>query len=249
MGFIAIGALVYTLTYRPWVGLSHRTEEPKGVVESLVPSLRSTGLRQHLAIKKWGTIQVLSKPAAIQPATKVGIDEEKEADAKEGQEGKPVSATPLASLDPAPAIHHPAPSPGREHVRHTAKGAVQQKAVAEAETDPSLTHGVMAKFEASDEEAESDAVKESLPALPRRAEISRVMSGIRQPIQRCYDVNMVPGTVDVKLTIEGRSGRVIKSDISGESSTATCIRSLTENVRFPRFAQDQIVVHYPYSFR
>ncbi len=244
MGFIALGALVYGLTYRPWVGLSHKTEEPKGVVESLVPSLRSTGLRPPLAIKKWGTIQVVPKPVAVQSASEEEI--------KGAKEKKPVSATPLASMDPEAASHHAVSSPDPPHpVKHSAKKAAQQPASAEGEANSPLTHGVMARFDAPDEEAESesDEAKELLPALPQRSEISRVMSSIRQPIQRCYDLNMVPGKVDVKLTVEGRSGRVLKSDISGESSTANCIRRLAESIRFPRFAKDQIAIHYPYYFR
>ncbi len=108
----------------------------------------------------------------------------------------------------------------------------------------------MASFEADPEDfgsAEDSA--STLPEMPSRGDVAQVMNSIRRLVQRCYDTSMVPGQVDMTLTVEGRTGRVIKTQVSERSSTATCIRRLARTLRFPTFSRDQITIQHPYTFR
>jgi len=86
------------------------------------------------------------------------------------------------------------------------------------------------------------------PATLDRETIARVMSSINRRVQLCYDTTMVPGQVDLVLTVEP-SGRVQHASVSADSSTATCIRQLAHTLRFPPFAAEPITIRYPYSFR
>jgi hypothetical protein len=82
-----------------------------------------------------------------------------------------------------------------------------------------------------------------------RETVSHVMHSIRRAVQQCYDSGMVPGTVNLKLTVSGRSGRVLRSYVDESSSTARCIQQLASQLRFPRFAKPLLTIEYPYSFR
>ena len=75
------------------------------------------------------------------------------------------------------------------------------------------------------------------------------MQSVRGEIQRCYDQTMVPGRVDLRLTVAGDTGRVVDAEVSADSSTAECIQELAATLEFPRFAQHSTTVHYPYTFR
>jgi hypothetical protein len=108
---------------------------------------------------------------------------------------------------------------------------------------PEPGHGVMARFKAP------PPASSGLPETPDRAAIARVMGSVRHEIQQCYDRGMVPGQVDLVLTVEGESGEVQKARVSATSSTATCIQRVARTLRFPRFAKDSITIRYPYSFR
>jgi hypothetical protein len=91
--------------------------------------------------------------------------------------------------------------------------------------------------------------KRLLPELPQRTNVQRVMRSIRQRVQACYDRGMVPGNVVLDITIGGLSGKVVRSRVSAKSSTAECIESLVERLRFPRFARSQATIRYRYSFQ
>jgi len=122
------------------------------------------------------------------------------------------------------------------------------RSVARAVAHPTIVppepgHGVMAQFKAP------PPARSDLPEAPDRAAIARVMGSVRHEIQQCYDRGMVPGQVDLVLTVEGESGEVQKARVSATSSTATCIQRVARTLRFPRFAKESITIRYPYSFR
>jgi hypothetical protein len=133
----------------------------------------------------------------------------------------------------------------REHGQRSKRALRDKSAGSE---DPAS--GVMARFQATPkEEAEPEPAAKPLPETHGRGEITKVMGSIHRSIQRCYDTGMVPGRVALTLTIAGQTGKVVKTDVSEESSTAVCIQRLAQNLQFPRFARDQVTVSYPYSFR
>jgi hypothetical protein len=103
--------------------------------------------------------------------------------------------------------------------------------------------GILPRF------VESSVEDNTLPRRPTREQVARTMARIRRHVQRCYDTGMVPGPVVLHLTVEGASGKVVESRVSGTSSTATCIQTLARDLRFPRFARDRITITYPYNFR
>jgi hypothetical protein len=106
--------------------------------------------------------------------------------------------------------------------------------------------GVMARFKAP---PKPPAPVEQLPAVPERDAIAKAMSSVRTKVQQCYDQGMVPGTVDLTLTVAGRTGKVKEASVSPTTSTASCVLKLARGLRFPRFAQDEITIRYPYTFR
>lgn len=105
--------------------------------------------------------------------------------------------------------------------------------------------GGLAKQRRLDEESAS----EILPLRPRAEQIREVMSKIRFSVQQCYDVQMIPGRVDVRLTIEGSSGRVVDSLVQASPNTVACIERLFGSLQFPRFRLERFIVKYPYMFR
>lgn len=151
-----------------------------------------------------------------------------------------VEPLPAAVIRTPPLVIAGNPYPmGTEPARARPVRSVVQPAV----MAPEPGHGVMARFKAA------PPAKPDLPETPDRDAIAKVMGSVRHEIQQCYDRGMVPGQVDLVLTVEGESGEVQKARVSATSSTATCIQRLARTLRFPRFAKESITIRYPYSFR
>jgi hypothetical protein len=145
-----------------------------------------------------------------------------------------------------PLVINADPQPVKTHKVASAKAPA---AVTEAVASPGKlegTGGVMARFKAPAAEKPQD---EGLPPAPDRTQIAGVMGSVSDEIQRCYDRGMVPGQVDLVLTVAGDTGRVERASVSANSSTATCIQRVAQTLRFPRFAKDRITIRYPYRFR
>jgi len=88
-----------------------------------------------------------------------------------------------------------------------------------------------------------------MPERPSREQVRRTLATLRRGVQRCFDINMVPGTVTMSLTVVGRTGRVVQARVHGPSSSAGCIRALARGLRFPRFRAREIDVRHTYNLR
>jgi len=165
-----------------------------------------------------------------------------------GQVATTITTPPLvikAGPEPAPAAEEATAeeATAEEYLTptHTTLVRVAKAGQPAGQLPPST--GVMARFKAVPEPVEN------LPETPDRDDITRVMSSIRSKVQDCYDTGMVPGQVDLTLTVAGDNGSVKDARVSATSSTATCIRRVARTLRFSRFARDTVTIRYPYSFR
>jgi hypothetical protein len=150
----------------------------------------------------------------------------------------------VISVPPMRIVASPPPDQDRPRKRRP-RAPIEGNGILSAPVADDMPQGVMAQFKASP----TPTAEESLPHVPVRQQISDVMGSIRTSVQTCYDRGMVPGRVVLTITVEGSSGRVTHADVSATSSTAQCIQRLARTLRFPRFAKEQMVIQYPYSFR
>ena len=83
----------------------------------------------------------------------------------------------------------------------------------------------------------------SLPSTPTRRQVSTTLRALEGEVRQCGD-----GAVTVRLTVAGDSGRVNRASVQGaeDATVARCVSDVVESARFPRFAQDQFVVVFPY---
>lgn len=149
--------------------------------------------------------------------------------------------------------HHDHPDyPGHpdhsEHLGRDRAASVRPPRLLAALPAERSTSGVMARFTAPPRQPVA-ARRSNLPAILTRDDVYRVMTSIRRAVQQCYDTGMVPGEVNLTLTVAGQTGRVRKANVSETSSTATCILRLARTLRFPRFARESITIQYPYLFK
>jgi len=130
--------------------------------------------------------------------------------------------------------------------RHRRRPARRARAAAAVRARSS--EGVMARFSAAPAAPEPVAetlLRESLD----RETIAAVMRSMRRSVQRCYDTGMVPGQVNLTLSVEGESGRVSRVHVDETSTTARCIQGVASRLRFPRFGREQLTIEYPYDLR
>jgi len=232
MGCLVVGAIVYAYTapYLP----TRNILGPEGfkIRRPMARPMREAApLPLIPTLTIWGALEVLKDAdpdtaQAVQPSH----PEEPVADF-------PPMVVSLSRSAPRPALRRPS-------IDARPRGDEELQAPLEAPA-----HGVMARFQAPPRPISTDEAVDPRPETLTREEIRQVMGTIRGAIQRCYDLGMVPGLVDLTLTVEGISGRVIQAITSEESSIGACIRRLALSLSFPPFSRPQVTVKYPYSFR
>lgn len=86
----------------------------------------------------------------------------------------------------------------------------------------------------------------ALPDLPTRAEIVRVLGGLRGAAANCATQG---GQVRVMATVNGSSGRVTSVSSSGTASAAerSCVQRVVRRGRFSRFRRGSVDVDYTYD--
>lgn len=86
----------------------------------------------------------------------------------------------------------------------------------------------------------------SLPDLPPRTEIVRVMSGLRPRVEQC---GRQGGNVRVLATVSGSTGRVTRTTGSGTASAQerSCVLRVVRGARFSRFRRSELDVDYTYD--
>lgn len=90
------------------------------------------------------------------------------------------------------------------------------------------------------------AQKSTLPALPSRARVHETLRGFRPALESC--AGGVPGLAEVELKVTG-SGRVAHALVRGNfrgSPQGSCMARALRGLRFPRFADEQLNVSFPY---
>lgn len=222
IGLIAVAATVYALAVR---GPSS-TEAPSIQPPSVAPTAAHTPTDKEAAdpvITRWGELVAMADTAQDTP--------------QEAAEPPKITAPPLKIVGTVPSTEA-TPRPRRRF-------NVGEVPPPEPPADDA-PRGVMARFKAP---PKPPAPVEQLPAVPERDAIAKVMGSVRTKVQQCYDQGMVPGTVDLTLTVAGQSGKVKDASVSPTTSTASCVLKLARALRFPRFAQDEITIRYPYAFR
>ena len=85
-----------------------------------------------------------------------------------------------------------------------------------------------------------------MPDLPTRAEIVRVLGGLRGAAASCATQG---GQVRVMATVQGNTGRVTSVSSSGTASSAerSCVQRVVRRGRFARFRRQSVDVDYTYD--
>lgn len=86
----------------------------------------------------------------------------------------------------------------------------------------------------------------SLPDLPTRADIVRVLGGLRPRVESCGTQG---GNVRVIATVNGSTGRVTQVSTTGSASDAerSCVARVVRTARFDRFRRNVLDVDYTYD--
>ncbi len=92
------------------------------------------------------------------------------------------------------------------------------------------------------------------PVLPtlRAKQVKSTMSENSAYLQDCFIENKVPGLVDMRITILGKSGEVLKVEITGQfegTATGKCLENAVSKISFPPFQDITIVKSYSVWFK
>ncbi|MEZ4337688.1 MAG: proprotein convertase P-domain-containing protein [Sandaracinaceae bacterium] len=89
----------------------------------------------------------------------------------------------------------------------------------------------------------------SLPELPTRADIVRVLGAIRPRVEQCG--NGQGGSARVIATVVGSTGRVTQVSTSGvaDANVQRCVARTVRTASFPRFRRQSLDVDYTYALR
>ena len=229
-----VGTAVYALTAHlgdrdRGSSMTQRVGELAGSVASAAPA------GPPADVKHWGALDVLSSiPAEPAPDTAGPTAASAETEVPSGPD-----YGPGASLDRGRVA-------GRSHDRPR-RARRHNVGQVDAPAEPAPTAGVMARFQAPPER--KPRTRADIAEVPNRDTVAGVIGSARAQIQECYDRGMVPGDITLTLTMAGASGHVERAAVSDSSSTASCIRRVARQLRFPRFAREHITIRYPLSFR
>jgi predicted Zn finger-like uncharacterized protein len=141
----------------------------------------------------------------------------------------------------------PAPTPAPTPTPPGKKPKGELDDLIDAATDKVKTPPKKAPVEAA-KPAESD-----LPKALTRNQVSAGMRRAAGRVKACYRMFKEAGTIMVKATINGQTGKVSKSSIVGAFSgtpTGDCVSSAVRlNAFFPRFSGPALTLKYPYMLR
>lgn len=87
----------------------------------------------------------------------------------------------------------------------------------------------------------------ALPATPSQREVGATLRALEREVAMCRED--VSGTVSTRITVAGATGRVVRVDVGGDAAgggVASCVAGVVETARFPQFANEQLVVAFPY---
>ena len=237
ISFCLLGATVYALTYRPHLERALQDPGPQAVPST--GTRAQSGLKAAEDLLSWGKITITPQEGDTESSGE--RDQQKRTSAASGGS----RGTPRDLLS--------SPQEKSDQIVASPVSAAEQedRPVPQLRGDKAVSgSGVMARFAVAPQDSDLEQTPAAtLPEMPNRGEVAQVMNSIRQLVQRCYDTSMVPGQVDLTLTVEGRTGRVVQTKVSEPSSTAICIRRLARTLRFPKFSRDQITIQHPYTFR
>ncbi len=90
-----------------------------------------------------------------------------------------------------------------------------------------------------------------LPTLKAK-QVKATMAENAAYLQDCFIENKVPGLVDMRITILGKSGEVLKVEITGQfegTATGKCLEKAVSKVSFPPFQEITTVKSYSVWFK
>lgn len=141
----------------------------------------------------------------------------------------------------------PAPTPAPTPPGKKPKGELDN--LIDAATDSKVkTPPKKAPIEGAAKPAESD-----LPKALTRDQVSAGMKRANGRVKACYRMFKEAGTIMVRATINGQTGKISKSSVVGAFSgtpTGDCVSSAVRlNAFFPRFSGPALTLKYPYMLR
>jgi hypothetical protein len=162
----------------------------------------------------------------------------------------PPDATGVA---PRPAPTRRAAAPPRAPVaapdapRHLPAVAPERPPAPAGSIDPGLAGLIDAALARPRAPAGSAA---SLPSVPSQTEVRASLRALEREVAMCRDSSTAPGTtVQVRLVLEGATGRVAQADASGSGvsdAVAACVERRVQTVELGRFERERLTVTYPY---
>jgi len=84
-----------------------------------------------------------------------------------------------------------------------------------------------------------------------RKQVSDGMQPVKSQIAACFAKLKVPGTADVKLTIEGtgRVGSVVVRGAFAKTPSGACVEEAVKSATFPAFDGAPMTLDYPFTLR
>ncbi|MDQ3034423.1 MAG: hypothetical protein M3Y87_18590, partial [Myxococcota bacterium] len=92
-----------------------------------------------------------------------------------------------------------------------------------------------------------DGAARALPAVPPQHEVAATLRALTREVAMCREAT--GGTVATRITVRGATGEVARVQVSGDAAQGDverCVTRVVEQARFPRFANDELVVVFPY---
>ncbi len=162
-----------------------------------------------------------------------------------------ITELPPLVVEPRPFVMVPYPAPTYGATLPRLGLALRLTAPAEP---PSLeaARPVMARHAPAspvDSTVDAPPASSALPDAPDPARLREVVASLRGRAQRCYESTMVPGRVELLLSVEGESGSVRLARATGAEAISRCIEAAALALRFPTFTRPSISIQQTYSFR
>lgn len=94
--------------------------------------------------------------------------------------------------------------------------------------------------------APAEMAASNLPQAPSRGQVASALRAVSGRVGRCGGGQ--GGTVNVRVTVSGRSGRVTGANVSGapNAGVRSCVSAAVRGARFPRFQQSSFSVTFPF---
>ncbi len=89
----------------------------------------------------------------------------------------------------------------------------------------------------------------TLPSILQSDAIQQVMQKAGPAIRECYETYQIPGLAQVRITVRGSDGTVVKAELRGKfrgTPTGKCVLETIQNLIFPRFRKKTMRFVYPF---